>query len=577
MAILDTLVVQLLMDNSGIVKGAQQAQTGLERTGAAADRAGKRLDDAGKKAGGGLARTGQAVEKTGKSIEDVGKKGADSFAAFRREALGAIALFTGGAGIASFTHDIAAANTALGSLSRQLDIAPQKLTQLHEAAKAAGVNPGDVDGLFKGVQNKYASSATRGELMQLTAFLGVDPVDQNGHVRGDLLDQIAHSGVYQSSSRAVQDRYLEDLGGPATLNNLISRPDYDSLQKRFAGLGPTAEQIRQGEQLLADWTELKANTDQVMQRVFSELEPTLHNFLQALIALEKAHPQAIADGIAGIASALSVLSALMTAKSFLRVLGMVSNIGKSVAGGAGNMLGLGAVYGVAKSVVHDVQTTGRSPWDTGIGELYAPKVQEHVAEENRRQDSNRPVMPSPPDAPTARSGPLPQAPEGVDIERLAGAVAMTESSGNPNAVNARTGAKGMFQFMDSTAQENGVTNPFDPEQAWAGGVKYLKRLEERFHDSRKALAAYNWGPGNLNDDIRKHGDQWQAYLPRETSDYLMRVGRNYETGNVVHHNTTNSPNISIAINGAGKSAHEIAQEVARALPQQMAQNDQKVM
>ncbi len=553
MAILDTLIVQLLMDSSGIVKGVQQAQNGLEKTGTAADRAGKRLDDVGKKAGGSLARTGQEVEKTGESIEDVGKKGADSFAAFRREALGAIALFTGGAGIASFTHDIAAANTALGSLSRQLDIAPEKLTQLHEAMKASGGSASDVDGFFKSIQSKASTNEGLAQLTRLSQLTGVDYLDRNGRVRADIFDQLAHSQRFQGLTRGVQDNYIQQLGGNSAVTNLVDRHDYDSLQKRFAGLGPNPEQIRQGEQLLADWTELKANTDQVMQRVFSELEPTLHNFLQALIALEKAHPQAIADGIAGIASALSVLSALMTAKSFLRVLGMVTNVGKTVAGGAGNMLGLGTVYGVAKSVMHDVQTTGRSPWDTGIGELYAPQVQEHIAEENRRNSSGaeaHPVMPSPPDAPTAQGSPLPQAPEGVDIERLAGAVAMTESSGNPNAVNARTGAKGMFQFMDGTARENGVTNPFDPEQAWAGGVKYLKRLEERFHDSRKALAAYNWGPGNLDRDLKAHGDQWQSYLPSETSQYLAKVGRNYETGNVVHHNTTtHGPTINVAVNG----------------------------
>ncbi|MCX5614442.1 transglycosylase SLT domain-containing protein [Bombella saccharophila] len=520
MAILDTLTVQLLMDSGNLVKGAKQAEEGL-------------------------AKTDKAVGKAGKSLEEVGKKGADSFAAFRREALGAIALFTGGAGIASFTHDIAAANTALGNLSRQLDIAPQKLTQLHEAAKAAGVNPGDIDGLFKGVQNKYASSATRGELMQLSAFLGVNPVDQNGHVRGDLLDQIAHSKVFLSSSRAVQDRYLEDFGGSASLNNLVSRPDYDALKKRFAGLGPSREQIRQGEQLLSDWTELKANTDQVMQRVFSELEPSLHNFLQAMIAIEKAHPQEIADGVAGIAAALSVLSGVLTAKSFLKVFGALSGAGKVITGGIGSTLGLGAVYGVAKTVMNDVSSTGRSPWDTGVGELYASQAK-------------------------TGSG-------GVDLDRLTGAVAMQESHGNPNAYNPKSGAAGALQFIPSTYRWLGGKNPYDLDESWQIGQKYLGQLLAKYHDLSKSLAAYNWGPGNLDKDISAHGDNWRSFLPAETSDYLNKVGRNYATGNIVHHNTTHAPNISIAINGAGKTAHEIAQEVARSLPQQMAQNDQRTM
>lgn len=40
--------------------------------------------------------------------------------------------------------------------------------------------------------------------------------------------------------------------------------------------------------------------------------------------------------------------------------------------------------------------------------------------------------------------------------------AMIESSGNPNAYNA-SGASGLFQFMPSTAQQYGLSNPFDPQ------------------------------------------------------------------------------------------------------------------
>lgn len=120
MAILDSLIIQLSLDTLGLSKGMKNARNELDKT-------------------------SEAAEKSGETLAGVGKKSADAFGAFRREALGAIALFTGGAGIAAFTGQIAAANTALGSLSRQLDIAPQKLTQLHEAMKATGGGVGDVE------------------------------------------------------------------------------------------------------------------------------------------------------------------------------------------------------------------------------------------------------------------------------------------------------------------------------------------------------------------------------------------------------------------------------------------------
>lgn len=498
MAILDTLTVQLLMDAGGLVKGAKEAETGL-------------------------AKTGHAVEKTGKSLDEVGKKGADSFAAFRREALGAIALFTGGAGIAAFTQDIAAANTALGSLSRQLDIAPQKLTQLHEAAKAAGVNPGDIDAFFKSIQNKASTNEGLAQLNRLSQLTGVNFIDANGKVRADALDQLAHSKQFQSLNRGVQDNYIQQLGGSTAITNLVDRKDYDALQKRFAGLGPTPEQIRQGEELLADWTDLKANTDQVMQQVFSDLEPSIHNFLQAMIALEKAHPKEIAEGIAGVAAALSVLSALLTAKSFLRIIG--------------GLTGLGGGAGIAR-----VGLLGAASRFAGPAGVAAAALTPHELGSNDDYDMSKP-----------RNVTLHHA----NLERLAGAVAMQESHGDPNAYNPKSGAAGEFQFIPSTYRWLGGKNPYDPEEARQIAQKYLGMLQNKYHDTNKALAAYNWGPGNLDKDLKAHSDQWQSYLPSETSDYLYKVGRNYETGNIVHHNTTHSPTVNVVVNGGSGSPDEI--------------------
>ena len=51
----------------------------------------------------------------------------------------------------------------------------------------------------------------------------------------------------------------------------------------------------------------------------------------------------------------------------------------------------------------------------------------------------------------------------------------------------------------------------------------MGRLHRSFGGIRKALAAYNWGPGNLNRAILQAEDQWEAKLPAETSKYLKRI------------------------------------------------------
>ncbi len=100
--------------------------------------------------------------------------------------------------------------------------------------------------------------------------------------------------------------------------------------------------------------------------------------------------------------------------------------------------------------------------------------------------------------------------------QLIRAVIQTESSFRPNAVSP-VGAQGLMQLMPATARDLGVDNPFDPEQNVMGGTRYLRQLLDRFDgDLDRALAAYNWGMGN----VERRG---MERMPRETRDYLIKV------------------------------------------------------
>lgn len=98
-----------------------------------------------------------------------------------------------------------------------------------------------------------------------------------------------------------------------------------------------------------------------------------------------------------------------------------------------------------------------------------------------------------------------------------------ESRGNCDA-RSPVGAQGLCQFMPATARAMGV-NASDPVSSINGAARYLEQLMDMFDgDAQKAIAAYNWGPGNMRRNVREHGSDWKNYLPAETKHYLEVVG-----------------------------------------------------
>lgn len=123
------------------------------------------------------------------------------------------------------------------------------------------------------------------------------------------------------------------------------------------------------------------------------------------------------------------------------------------------------------------------------------------------------------------------------IDRLTGAVAQVESSGNPNAVS-DAGAVGLMQVMPETAREiaaeigdksvAGMSDEElaeylkDPDISRRYGGHYLeKQIAHYDGDIEAALIAYNGGP--------KHADAWlkagrnDKAIPKESADYYKKV------------------------------------------------------
>lgn len=122
--------------------------------------------------------------------------------------------------------------------------------------------------------------------------------------------------------------------------------------------------------------------------------------------------------------------------------------------------------------------------------------------------------------------------ESPELLDLIDRVEQQESGGDQSAVSS-AGAVGVMQVMPGTAPEAaqlaGVQ--WDPQAYRTDatynrllGIAYLSEMLRRYDgDVAKALAAYNAGPGSVDNVLATNGDNWLGALPPETQDYVARI------------------------------------------------------
>lgn len=92
------------------------------------------------------------------------------------------------------------------------------------------------------------------------------------------------------------------------------------------------------------------------------------------------------------------------------------------------------------------------------------------------------------------------------------AMAETESAWDPRAVSP-AGAIGIMQIIPKW--HPGV-DPWNPIASIQYAGKYIKNLYHKYGNYTLALAAYNWGPGNLDR-------QGWINAPEETRQYVKKI------------------------------------------------------
>ncbi len=112
-------------------------------------------------------------------------------------------------------------------------------------------------------------------------------------------------------------------------------------------------------------------------------------------------------------------------------------------------------------------------------------------------------------------------------------LAVAESGFQPRAVNARSRAGGMWQFMPhgnyGLTRDSYIDERFDPEKSTRAYARYMKYIYSELGDWYLSMAGYDWGTGNIQRAVEKTGyaDFWELYkrnnLPAETKNYVPEI------------------------------------------------------
>jgi soluble lytic murein transglycosylase-like protein len=83
---------------------------------------------------------------------------------------------------------------------------------------------------------------------------------------------------------------------------------------------------------------------------------------------------------------------------------------------------------------------------------------------------------------------------------------------------------GEWQVMPATARDPGFgVKPWTgtPDDLARVGAQYRRAMESRYGgDLAKMWAAYNAGPGRVDEAVKQYGDNWLRAMPAETKAYV---------------------------------------------------------
>ncbi len=557
--VLDELVLALGIDDKNFSAGEQAVVAGLDRLTAVMENVAQAFDTGEKKSSEALDKTGKKADKTAKDMEASGKKAASFFSSIRAQvlALAGVTLSLGGlksfvTGFTSNLNQLATAADAFGMSAKSLD-------GWTKAGEAFGVSANEIVGAFSRINDAKA---------RLKSGLGLDPqlqslllaanqaganIDLGRDGTEDIVRKLA--AAFPNLNKDQQQAYGSELGyGYAAQQWFGSGHALRDVDRFTTRSGVDDQSIAAARKFRQQWAEISQAFEKTGYILFNALLPYIKQFnawLNDLANWMAQHPDEIKAAVQGVFDVLSnivgvageaakavggwqnAILLLVSASVGGKLLSLFKGLSGALMGPAGLIAALVALeefvvkpieekYPALKDnpVADFLNNLPGSDWANELGKKLLPWRRDEADPAQFAQSVRRPQPTKAGEEMLAWLQPkLSKLEETFGLPAgLLRSMVITESGGDTQAVS-KAGAKGPFQFMPGTAKDFGLVGDdvFDPEKSAHAAARYMSQLLKMFDgDLGKALAAYNWGQGN----VERKG---LGAAPQETREYVPKV------------------------------------------------------
>lgn len=257
--IIDSLLIQLGFETSGMTKGQ-------------------------KNAGQALSKVNQSVKTSGDGLVALGKTGADSFRSLAREAVAFFAVLTAGKSLKAFVQDNTEANVALGNLARNLGTTTETLGAWQNVARSFGGTASDVSGSMQSLVSQFQTLDGRTNLARTFGYMHVQLMNSNGQLRSmtglipDLAAAAQRLGPQLFSALGQQAGFSQGF-----INMLEQNPQQLlALYKQLQQYAPTQQDAQASQDLLQRWVLLQAQSASFGRTLLTDVTPALDQLMDTI-------------------------------------------------------------------------------------------------------------------------------------------------------------------------------------------------------------------------------------------------------------------------------------------------------